>query len=33
MNGYFFVAGVLLLLCNQPLLAFCTWALGGIAAI
>jgi len=33
MNGYFFLGGVLLLLCGEPLLAFGTWALGGMAAL
>lgn len=32
-NGYFFLAGVILVLCGEPLLAFGTWAVGGIVAL
>ena len=33
MNGFFFLGGVLLLLCNEPLLAFGAFAVGGIVAL
>lgn len=32
-NGYFFLAGVILVLCGEPFLAFSTWALGAIVEL
>ncbi|CUI38403.1 Uncharacterised protein [Achromobacter xylosoxidans] len=33
MNGWCFAAGLLLLLCEQPVLAFTIWVIGVLAAV
>ena len=32
-NGYFFLGGVLLLLCGEPLLACWCWAMGAVVEL